>query len=402
MAPGKDDLIQVEQELLDLMTALTQLEREHRIRKGFNLFEALNITRQEIRHSRFLAYLLDPNETHGLGDQFLRAILRTTIGDDSQCPVSRLDVELKDLSDAAVYCERDHFDITVQIPELELLFVIENKVGAAESEAQLVTYRKRAQERYGEYRFLGCFLTPDGYEGADESWFTLSYGAVCEVLTRILGQEALAEDVTIAIKHYIELVQRRIMASPELVRACREIYLKHRAAFDLIVEHGQQSALGTAFDQFAAAHPGLAVTTLRSEAVFFHHESWLQLPGRPVADRVAGWTSDFPVRFWFRVEANRLVLCLQMGPILSPSAENSWIALFEALAQKFEVKRAPRSTRRARVARVNIELQDDSVQELLDAMNKAWSKLANGEASESVRSAVQEWVEGREMASSSR
>jgi len=397
MVPGKDDLIQVEQDLLDLMTALTQLEREHRIRKGFNLFEALNITRQEIRHSRFLAYLLDPNETHGLGDQFLRAILRTTLGDDSECPVSRLDVELKDLSDAGVYCERDHFDITVQIPELELLFVIENKVGAAESEAQLETYRKRAQERYGEYRFLGCFLTPDGYEGTDENWFTLSYGAVCEVLTRILGQETLADDVTIAINHYIELVQRRIMASPELVRACREIYLKHRAAFDLIVEHGQQSALGTAFDQFAAAHPGLAVTTLRSEAVFFHHESWLQLPGRPVADRAAGWTSDFPVRFWFRIEANRLALCLQMGPILSPSAENSWIALFEALAQKFEVKRAPRSTRRARVARVNIELQDDSVQELLDAMNKAWSRLANGKASESVRSALQEWIEGREM-----
>lgn len=162
---------------------------------------------------------------------------------------------------------------------------------------------------------------------------------------------------------------------------------------------GQQSALGTAFDQFAAAHPGLTVTTLRSEAVFFHHESWLQLPGRPVADRAAGWTSDFPVRFWFRIEANRLALCLQMGPILSLSAENSWIALFEALAQKFEVKRAPRSTRRARVTRVNIELQDDSVQELLDAMNKAWSKLANGKASESVCSALQEWIDGCEMAS---
>ncbi|GAB1843317.1 hypothetical protein MyNCGM152_40810 [Achromobacter xylosoxidans] len=396
MAAEEGDLARIEEDLLDLMTDLTKLERQNQIRKGFNLFEALNITRQEIRHSRFLAYLLDPNETHGLGDHFLRAILRATIRDETRCSVRRLDVELKDLSDAAVYCERDHFDITVQIPELELLFVIENKVGAAESEAQLETYRERAQERYGQYRFLGCFLTPDGYEGADESWLTLSYGVVCETLIRLLEQETVADDVTIAIKHYIELVQRRIMASPELVKACREIYLKHRAAIDLIVEHGQQSALGSAFDLFAAAHPGLVVSTLRSETVFFHHESWFQLPGRPMADRAAGWTSEFPVRFWFRVEANRLALYVQLGPMLNPSPEGSWLRLFEALAQKFGVKRTPKSTQRARVTRVNVALQDDvSAGELADAMNEAWSQLAGGNASELVHSAVRDWIELR-------
>jgi hypothetical protein len=41
----------------------------------FNIFDALRITRAEIRHSNFLAWLLDPAESHGHGTLFLRAIL---------------------------------------------------------------------------------------------------------------------------------------------------------------------------------------------------------------------------------------------------------------------------------------------------------------------------------------
>lgn len=141
------DLTVLEQDFLNLMNILSDFERKFSIRKGFNLFAALNITRQEIRHSRFLAYLLDPNETHGLNDRFLRAILLAVLNENSDARVKRLSVALGDLSDASVYCERDHFDITVQIPALNLLFVIENKVGAAESEFQLETYRKRAAEQ---------------------------------------------------------------------------------------------------------------------------------------------------------------------------------------------------------------------------------------------------------------
>jgi hypothetical protein len=32
----------------------------------FNVFEAMGVVHQEIRHSDFLRFLLDPNATHGL------------------------------------------------------------------------------------------------------------------------------------------------------------------------------------------------------------------------------------------------------------------------------------------------------------------------------------------------
>ena len=41
----------------------------------FNIFDCLRLTRTEIRHSNFLAWLLDPNETHGLSDYFLKEFL---------------------------------------------------------------------------------------------------------------------------------------------------------------------------------------------------------------------------------------------------------------------------------------------------------------------------------------
>jgi len=41
----------------------------------FNTFRVLGIENMEIRHSRILAWLLTPSESHGLGDHFLRRYL---------------------------------------------------------------------------------------------------------------------------------------------------------------------------------------------------------------------------------------------------------------------------------------------------------------------------------------
>jgi hypothetical protein len=41
----------------------------------FNIFDALGIKDAEIRHSNFLAFILDPAESHGHGQLFLNAVL---------------------------------------------------------------------------------------------------------------------------------------------------------------------------------------------------------------------------------------------------------------------------------------------------------------------------------------
>ncbi len=70
LAPG--EALHLLEEFVVENDALRELET--RIGR-FNIFDALGIVNQEIKHSNFLAWLLDPAESHGQGGLFLRAFL---------------------------------------------------------------------------------------------------------------------------------------------------------------------------------------------------------------------------------------------------------------------------------------------------------------------------------------
>ena len=65
----------------------------------FNIFEAVGAVRQEVRHSDFLAFLLNPQQNHGLSDEFLACFLQKTLQAAGQgsSPVALLDLALWDL-----------------------------------------------------------------------------------------------------------------------------------------------------------------------------------------------------------------------------------------------------------------------------------------------------------------
>ena len=49
----------------------------------FNLFDVLRISRAEIRHSNMLAWLLNANENHGMGDSYVKALVQKLVANDS-------------------------------------------------------------------------------------------------------------------------------------------------------------------------------------------------------------------------------------------------------------------------------------------------------------------------------
>jgi hypothetical protein len=55
------------------------LERLEDALREFNLFVALGAVTAELRHSSFLAWLLDPNENHGFGDILVKRLLQRAI-----------------------------------------------------------------------------------------------------------------------------------------------------------------------------------------------------------------------------------------------------------------------------------------------------------------------------------
>ena len=62
----------ISEETLHKLEADTSFQHLSQKMQTPNSFEVLGITNAEIRHSNFLAWLLDPNGNHGMGDKFLR------------------------------------------------------------------------------------------------------------------------------------------------------------------------------------------------------------------------------------------------------------------------------------------------------------------------------------------
>src|SRR5438445_612442 len=100
----------------------------------FNIFDALSIARAEIRHSNFLAFILDPAESHGQGQMFLKAVLMDLLraAPAALRPFSPIDLDGVDLKGVNVRREWGHIDLLITCEEPPFAIVIENKVGSHE------------------------------------------------------------------------------------------------------------------------------------------------------------------------------------------------------------------------------------------------------------------------------
>ncbi len=221
------------------------LELEQRIGR-FNIFDALGIARVEIRHSNFLAWLLDPAESHGQGSLFLRALLMDLLRD---APVehrilSPVELDGAELRGVEIQREWKHIDILITCQEPRFVIAIENKIESGEHRDQLARYRKVVSEEFPGARRMLVFLTRDGLEASDADWIPYSYGDVHRVLQRCcqVYETSIGEDVLAFLRHYLRLIGSRFMENPEILELCQRIYRNHRQALDLIFQNCKSSA----------------------------------------------------------------------------------------------------------------------------------------------------------------
>ena len=120
-----------------------------------NIFTILKNSFYEIRHSNFLAWLLDPNQTHGMGSKFLELFIEKVNANNSQ----NIHMNFNSL---AVSREKHHIDLIIDSDEA--MIAIENKFGGGESEGQLRSYRRKLDEIYSPKKIHRIFLTISGYE----------------------------------------------------------------------------------------------------------------------------------------------------------------------------------------------------------------------------------------------
>src|SRR6266852_7115236 len=93
----------------------------------FNIFDALEIARVEIRHSNFLAFILDPAESHGQGQLFLKAVLMDLLkkAKPERRPLSPIDLDGTDLRGVEVRREWKNIDLLIICQEPRFSVVIE-------------------------------------------------------------------------------------------------------------------------------------------------------------------------------------------------------------------------------------------------------------------------------------
>jgi hypothetical protein len=150
----------IEKKLVNLITDLDRLSKEKHFSSGLNIFEAAGLYRQEIRHSNVLAFLLRPQEKHGLGDAFLKRILQRALENGSgDSPVSALTVALSDFSDPLVHREWRNIDLMVESASNKLILAMENKIGSSEGAGQLSKYESSVRSEFPSYGTLYCYLT---------------------------------------------------------------------------------------------------------------------------------------------------------------------------------------------------------------------------------------------------
>jgi hypothetical protein len=189
---------------LALFAELDQRQRTRQV--DFNLFSLFKVETDEVRHSRFLAWLLDAGSGHGQGDLFLQAFAEAC----------RLNIPPDALGRYHVRTEFSGAEAIIDILVCKagtFLIYLENKVLASEGYDQL-NRELRDMRRLGrslqvpKARQFGIFLTPDGrnpVSGDAVHWQAISYSQLGRAFEKVLPAIANAK-VRDVVQDWIETV----------------------------------------------------------------------------------------------------------------------------------------------------------------------------------------------------
>lgn len=120
---------------------------------GFNPFRVLRLEHYEIRHSNFLAWLLNPQESHGLGDVFLKKFLEK-INENNDTIISTETINKDNIT-----IKREWQNIDILIEGERFVCVIENKIYSGENGTQLQKYRDIIENNFSDKKAYFIYLT---------------------------------------------------------------------------------------------------------------------------------------------------------------------------------------------------------------------------------------------------
>ena len=304
------------------------LERLEDLLADFNLFDVLGIWHREIQHSAFIAWLLDPNGSHRLGDYFLRRFLSEAARearDRGVGSISPFDVDGWTLSDVEVTRELHNIDVLVLSRVDGFACLIENKVFSGESAGQLSRYLATVEDEYAELQPFPVFLTPQGVgpqERADQARYTpLGYETVAELVERVLDTRGstISSGVAGFLEQYVSTLRRHVLnTSDNIQELAYQIYNNHQEAIDLIIAAKSSppidwDGIETAMRRYAPDLQWESKSNTNREHRFFtpHLDD---VPDLNQGNSWPGSTTTRIVRFELKFTNNGMTFLLWIGP----------------------------------------------------------------------------------------
>ncbi len=186
------------------------------------MFDVLRNAEYEIRHSNVLAWLLQPEESHGIGSAFLQDFIRYL----KESARDDLAFQEPSLEDGNVDVRREHkrVDIAVFFNAEKLLIAVENKTGesSAKHAAQVRAYEETLRKKHRGYTIRSVLLTTSDEESARERDFIhASWSEIYRVINSIRQRSAFqtheGRKILAFLEQYLEVIQRMII-HPETSR----------------------------------------------------------------------------------------------------------------------------------------------------------------------------------------
>ena len=162
--------------------------------KNFNVFSVLGVERREVRHSAFLADLLNPKGSHQQGAVFLEHFLKLPpLLEKLPCLFFENFGEFQVTKEQyAPYSDDGHGLIDIFLKKRDACIIVENKIDKSLDPGQLNKYYTYARG-YFEDRQIGLiYLTPDGKKPSKES---------------LAGREPLDADRVICVSYESHIVE---------------------------------------------------------------------------------------------------------------------------------------------------------------------------------------------------
>lgn len=340
--------------------------------KRFNPIKTMGMQHMEIRHSAILGWLLDPQESHGMGDQFLKSFLSAALcgGTDEQSAFRALEISQADMMDTEVRREWRNIDLLVISRNNGWGFIIENKFHSKQHGNQLKRYYDVVDEAFNVNKkkdgktldFHGVFLSLHAEEPQDLRYMPLQYKEVLGLLRRATNDQVrpLSPEVKIFIEHYLEVIEEATDMDDvknDMITRARQLYREHKKVLDFVVEYGTSNdfsiACETVFgtdlevyeevtitdEQYVYIHTGTGI-------VSFLPKSWYDAFGGDEYywHGCKNWWAGFPVICWLQLfqgdekKGAQLRLYAEVGPLTEYDFRTSLIESIAGTAQKKGLK----------------------------------------------------------------